>query len=405
MMTAFNNDLIFGKDTLQNVVSCEVQGDQFIVFTEDDGKVNKRIFTNENWVLSSKPLADDFERLDGNLHYKWGKIYTDNDYYQSLKPKMYKHDTYFVGDDREQNLTIKGITYFKGLNPKDISLLSFDIEATGLTHDKNSKLLLIANTFRKNGVTTRKMFCYDEYENEGKMIEAWCAWVREMDPSIIMGHNIFNYDINYIKYIADKFKVKLKLGRDGSALEFRNKPGKYRVDGSRDMEYTQVRCWGRELLDTMFLAMRYDAVAKKYESYGLKPIIDAENLTAEGRVFYDASQIRHNYTIPEEWAKIKAYAEFDGDDPIKLYDKMIAAYFYFTQSIPKSFQSMMLSATGSQLNSLLVRAYLQHGHSVPKGEGKEDYQGAISFGNQGIHKNAFKVDVKSLYPSIQRDTF
>ncbi len=399
---AFNNDLIFGKNNLERVVSCEVKCEEFITYVQtEDGNVERVVYPNENWVLSTKPLAEDFERLDGDLHYKYGKIYTDNALFQSLKPKMYKYDTYFMGDNREQNLIIKGITYFKGLTPKEITLLSFDIETTGLKHDANSKLLLIANTLRKNGVLTRKMFCYDEYEDEGAMIEAWCAWVREVDPSMMIGHNVLNYDFNYIKYIADKFGVKLLLGRDGSELAFdTKKPGVYRVDGGRDMDFTKIRCFGREILDTMFMAMRYDAVTKKYESYGLKPIIKHEGLEAVDRVFYDAGEIRFKYHIPEEWAKIKAYAEFDGDDCIKLYDKMIAAYFYFNQSVPKTFQAVMLTATGSQLNSIMVRSYLQHGHSIPKADQNDPFQGAISFGNKGVHNNAFKVDVKSLYPSI-----
>lgn len=395
-----NNDLIFGRDNTERIVSTEVVDDKFIAFIENkDGTVTEKIYDNENWVVSTKPLANDFEELEGNLHYKYGKIYTDNNFFQTLKPKFYKYDTYFINDDREQNLIIKGVTYFKNMTPKDVSILSFDLETTGLVHDETSKILLIANTFRKNGVITRKMFCYDEYENEGKMIEAWCSWVVDVNPAILCGHNILDFDLSYLKFIAEKFGVKLKLGRWGQELVFNKKPSKFRVDGNRDQEYFNVRCFGREILDSMFLAIKYD-FGKKYESYGLKQIIKQEKLENENRTFYDASKIRENYLNPLEWLKIKDYARDDGDDPIKLVDLMIASYFYFNQSIPKSFQQMILQATGSQLNSLLVRSYLQIGHSIPKADRLEEYPGAISFSNKGIHRNVFKVDVASLYPSI-----
>jgi hypothetical protein len=55
----------------------------------------------------------------------------------------------------------------------------------------------------------------------------------------------------------------------------------------------------------MFLSIRYDTFAKKYNSYGLKNIIKQENLERIDRVAYDASQIRFNYKNPVEWVKIK----------------------------------------------------------------------------------------------------
>ncbi len=103
---------------------------------------------------------------------------------------------------------------------------------------------------------------------------------------------------------------------------------------------------------------------------------------------------------PLERAKIKAYAIDDADDALALFDLMAPSFFYYTQSIPRSFQSVINGATGSQINSLMVRAFLQDGHSIARGSAKEPYEGAISFGVPGIHKNVFKIDVRSLYPSI-----
>jgi len=63
---------------------------------------------------------------------------------------------------------------------------------------------------------------------------------------------------------------------------------------------------------------------------------------------------------------------------------MSPAIFYFTQLIPKSFQSVVESASGAQLNSLMVRSYMQQGHSIPKATEGADFEGAISFGIPGI---------------------
>ena len=71
-----------------------------------------------------------------------------------------------------------------------------------------------------------------------------------------------------------------------------------------------------------------------------------------------------------------------------------------TPYLPKGFQNICLSATGSLCNSLMVRAYMQLNYSISEPSEKENYEGAISLGNTGIYKNVFKIDVSSLYPSI-----
>jgi DNA polymerase elongation subunit (family B) len=78
---------------------------------------------------------------------------------------------------------------------------------------------------------------------------------------------------------------------------------------------------------------------------------------------------------------------------------MGASLFYLTQSVPKPYQLMLESATGSQINAMMVRSYLQEAHSIAKTSEVVPFQGAISLGNPGIYKNSVKVDVTSLYPS------
>jgi DNA polymerase elongation subunit (family B) len=293
-----------------------------------------------------------------------------------------------------------GFTYFKGMRLDDVSVLSFDLETTTLDpNDKDAKVLLISNTYKLGDKVVRQLFAYDDYPSEKEMIEDWSRFVKEMNPSVILGHNIFSFDLQYLKGITERCGINLDLGREGGDSYFDDRESKFRVDGTRFLHYNKYHCYGREVIDTMFLAYKYD-IGRKYESYGLKKIIAQEGLEKKDRVFYDASQIRFNYTNKEEWVKIKEYCKDDSDDSLTLYFMMMPAYFYATQSIPKTFQSVILSASGSQVNSMMVRSYLQDKHSIPKASDVQEYEGAISFGNPGIYKNVFKIDVASLYPSI-----
>jgi DNA polymerase I len=396
----FENSLIFGKSQLLNLVSLEVKDNAAELFIEENGVVRSEFVPHKYWILSAQPYNGGWTPLKGDLHYKWGKQWDDYEDFNKQRQMLYSKDTYSVWDAREAFLINKGYTYYKGMNPKEVSILSFDIETDGLKHHSGSRVFLISNTYRSVHGTVKKLFCYEDYENDGEMLEDWASWVRERNPSIMCGHNIVSYDLPYMSFVAAIFGKSLHLGRDGSSITFAKKESKFRVDGSRDLHYKKVRCYGREIVDTMFLAYKYDAVERKYESYGLKPIIKQENLEIPGRVFYDTSTIKENIFNPVELEKIKAYAIDDADDALKLFDLMIPAMFYLANSIPKPFQTISESATGSQINSLLVRAYLQSGHSIPKAtELSEHVEGGISFAVPGIYKNVLKVDLKSAYPS------
>ena len=203
-----------------------------------------------------------------------------------------------------------------------------------------------------------------------------------------------------MKGIAEKENTALLLGRNDSKVTFDKYESQFRKESNQFIKYHKVHIYGREVVDTLFLSIKHDIATRKYSSYGLKNIIKQEGLEKPNRTFYDASQIRFNYTDKKEWQKIKDYCRDDSDDALALYDLMIRPFFYMTQSIPKSFQSVIESASGSQLNSMMVRSYLQEAHSIPKAHSQEVFEGAISFGNPGIYTNVFKIDISSLYPSI-----
>ena len=393
--------LIYGKSDIEHIVGVEANGEKAYLFIErPDGSKDTKIVQNRYWILAPFNIGNKFSRLQGDLYYKWGRQFTDWDDFVEHRKKYYPLGIYSIFNPKEALLVKDGYTYFKGSKPTEVSVLSFDIESTGLVHDDSSEVLLISNTYRSaTGQITKKLFAYDDYENVGDMIENWCNWVREMDPSIILGHNIFGYDLPYLAHVAGRYGKVIALGRNESPLVISERESKFRVDGTRDLHYHQIKVWGREIIDTMFVSYRYD-VGKKYSSYGLKNIIKQEGLEKESRTFYDAGQIRFNYKDPVEWAKIKEYCIDDSDDSLALYDLMIPSYFYMTQSVPKNFQNMFESATGGQINTILVRAYLQERHSLPNASPSEEYEGAISMGNPGIYRNAYKVDVASLYPSI-----
>lgn len=394
------NKLLYGKNETERIVGIEPQDDFCEIFIEKDGKIISEFVPNKYWILAHEKLNNGFVRLRGDLHYKWGIQFTKRSEYQKFRNVFKANDTFSIYDPKESFMVNKGFTYYKGMSLKDVSILSFDIESTGLKHDNDAKVLIISNTIRKNGTIVRKLFTHDEFDTNGEMIDEWCQWVRDQDPSIICGHNIFGFDFGYLAFCAARDGYQLQLGRNGSNLRFEDRESKFRKDQTQDLHYFKAHIYGREIIDTMFLSIKYDIASKKYESYGLKQIIKQEGLEVKDRQFYDASTIRDNYKDPNEWEKIKKYAIHDADDALALFDLMAPSQFMASQIIPKSFQAIVSGATGSQINSIMIRAYLQEAHSLPKESPAVEYEGAISLGNPGLYRNALKVDVSSLYPSI-----
>lgn len=395
------NKLIYGKNDLTNVVSIEVQDDNIEVFREIDGEITCEVVPYPGqFLLFPEKLSDKFITLKGDSHYQYGIRYKDMTELKKVKQKCYRkqRDFFTIAEPKENAMVQTGITYYNDMDYDQISVLSFDIEATTLMHNKDSKVLLISNTYRSQGKYKRKLFSYKDYDSQMDMIVAWCDWVRKIDPSIILGHNIYGYDLPYLAFCCGTL-MPLRLGRDGSDVRFNNRPSKKRKDGSQEYEFHNAWIYGREIVDTFFLAINY-CVGKDYPDLTLKGIIKHEGLEKKNRQHYPADQIGKNYTNPTEWEKIKVYAKDDADDALKLFDLMVPGYINYANYIPKPFQQINNSASGSQLNSFMIRAYLQDGYSLPKADPYKPYQGAISFGNPGIYKKVRKTDVGGMYPNV-----
>ena len=393
------NELIYGQDDTKHIVAIEVEAREVNLF-KNDGSVEQRPYTD--WILTNAPLPTS-EKLEGELPFRFiTNVESRNKFFDLQRLITERRMQKYVVYNKEESAMIRGgFTLFKGLKVSDVSVLAFDIEATGLAHDETAEVLLISNTFRDGaGRVTKQLFDISNFDNCADMINAWCLWVQRMNPSVLCGHNIFGYDLPYLNYCS---QYGLQLGRDGSAAYFEDYVRQKRKDGSQSYDFNDVRIFGRQVIDTMFLAYDYD-FARKYKSYGLKQIVKQEGLERDGRTHWDFDDkhprdIRHDETL---WAHFRDYCRDDGDDALALYDLMIPSFFYWAQSVPMNLQQIVNTATGRQLNNFLIRSYLQLGHSVPMKSEKEAFEGAISFGNPGLYQHVLKVDVASLYPSIIR---
>lgn len=391
--------VIEGKSQVENIVGIDKDGTNIILYYAD----NKSEAVSYKPRFLSQKKGNSSQLLKGNQPLKYLNVYENVDEWkEALNYAKYlaKSKIFAVYDYIEEYMMFNGVTMFKNMTLEQASVLSFDIEAAGLSYDSNSRVFVITNTLRKNGKITKKQFRVDHYDNDDvQMIDAWCEWVVEQDPQIITGHNIFGYDLAYLRHC---YGGELPLGKQHKYTETSDRTRKYRVDGNTEWEYHPTTIAGRSVIDGMFLAVKFD-IGRDFPSWGLKPIAEHFGFVKEGRQFYDASKISQNWDDLKEREKIVAYCVDDSDDSLALFDKMVPAFFYLSQYISIPLQTMVCGASGKWINSLLVRGYIQDGESIPLPDERDiKVYGGISFGIPGIHKNVFKIDVASLYPSIIR---
>ena len=142
--------------------------------------------------------------------------------------------------------------------------------------------------------------------SEPELLAECSRLIRERDPDVLEGHNIFRFDLEYLEARARRHRVPLAWGRDGSAL--RGYPSRMQV-AERAIGYRRYGVIGRHIVDTWILAQLYDVGARDLESYGLKDVARHFGVAAPDRTYLPPEEIPRIFG--EDPARLMAYARDD----------------------------------------------------------------------------------------------
>jgi DNA polymerase elongation subunit (family B) len=234
-----------------------------------------------------------------------------------------------------------------------------------------------------------------EYE-EKEMLEALGARIQSFDPDVMEGHNLFNFDLEYIVTRARMQGAKLQWGRDGSEPRIRR--SRFSV-AERVIDYTRMEIFGRHVVDTLFLLQYYDIVARELESYALKAAARHFGLAAPDRTYIEPEQIQWYYeNKPEE---LKQYNLDDVRETLALSELLAYPFFLQTCIFPFSYQNIFVRGNATKINALFIREYIRQRTSVPKPAEAETFAGGYTdVFRHGVVRPIVSCDVASLYPSI-----
>jgi DNA polymerase I len=395
------DSLLYGGDPTPRIVAVETSGPTTM-------RLYRRAETNRletetapftPWlILPHKPdwpqLPGRWEaaRLHGDAYYCWLVRLRDWPTFQAARELLEgaQHDWLGFRSPVEQYLALSGQTLFKGMEYADLVRLQLDIETTTLDpHATDARVVLVTVS---SNCGYEAALTGDEPTIFSQLREAIVA----VDPDIIEGHNVFNFDLPYLRARADAHHVPLNWGRDSSALTA-GKQQRFKVF-ARSVPFTPHYIYGRHILDTYQQIQRYDG-AGALSSYGLKEAIAALGLTRENRTFVAGADLAAVWEHDRE--QVIRYALDDVRDVATLSELTAPTEFYQTQMLPRPFQRVATSGTGGKVDALLMRAYLAASTALPHPAPAQPYPGGYSEVREvGIFRPIVKCDVESLYPAI-----
>jgi DNA polymerase I len=252
----------------------------------------------------------------------------------------------------------------------------------------------------RSGATSR-LLVLDEMtdEAEKRLLLSFNKELAAIDPDVIEGHNIFKFDLDYLRTRCRMRRVPCAWGRFGQRATFRNSRLKV---AERWIDFPRCDLPGRAVVDTYLLTLLNDISTRELNSYGLKEVAIHFGITEEddsGRTYIEGSRIAEAFA--EDRARFCAYLEDDLRETQGLAALLLPTYFEQSRAFPIPLQEATLRGTTVKIDLLFLEEYYHARQSCPQPPEIRPFDGGYtrSF-NEGVFHHVLHFDVASLYPSL-----
>jgi len=223
--------------------------------------------------------------------------------------------------------------------------------------------------------------------------------LREADPDTIEGHNLFKFDLDYLRRRCRRHKVPCAWGRFGQKASFRTSRLKV---AERWVDFPRCDLPGRAVIDTLLLVQIYDISARELTAYGLKDVARHFGLTPDdggGRTYLAGDQIGETWR--QDRAAFRAYLGDDLRETQGLADRLLPTYFEQTKAFPLLLQEATLRGTAGKIDLLFLERYYHARQACPAPQEVATFEGGYTRSFQaGVFRQVLHFDVASLYPSL-----
>ena len=256
-------------------------------------------------------------------------------------------------------------------------------------------------------------------DSEAELLTMLCRRVRALDPDVVTGWNIIDFDVPVLIRRAAELRVPLELGRAPGEVRQRGESRKRggAGNGTRPRRFSDsIFIPGRVVLDGIRLLR---AVSYRLDSYSLENA--AREILGEGKTLGGVDHVAQiMYTFRREPERFVEYNLTDARLVVDILDKLGLVPFTAERSALTGMPPDRVGSSIAAFDFLYLSRLHTHGvvaatvgaerragtgEGTGHGNGTEPvpmHGGHILKPRPGLHEDVLVFDFKSLYPSIIR---
>ncbi len=275
-----------------------------------------------------------------------------------------------------------------------LKILSIDIETDHQAKQVHSIALHTDSFERVLLVHDHALVDGEPVHSEKELLHRFLAYVEELDPDVITGWNVVDFDLAVLARVAHAHGIRFTIGRNDEEMILR-----------RDASFTResrAEVGGRQVLDGLALLR---SAFYKLDDYKLETA--AQALLGRGKLI--AGDDRHHEIerlYREEPQKLVDYNLQDA----RLVSEILAATGLVDLAVERSLLTGMqldrVAAAIASIDSLYLPRLRRHGRVAPSvGNVATNVPiggGHVLDSRPGLYEDVLVFDFKSLYPSLIR---
>src|SRR6184192_4012249 len=411
------NTLLFGADSTPRIVAIELgeTGTVKVYRREKGGSTVADVEPFHPFVWADSDVVDlgiESEKLQSDLKYGW--LITVDSWKELIALrnglKNAGRDFFAFTDPVQHYLTATGRTLFKDLSFEKLKRMQLEAlqyvasassrSAEDNRQDADSTADHIMSIALSDNTGWEELIIVDQNnreESERNALGRLTALIKERDPDVIEGHDLFRVHLPLLVARAKKLKTKLDWGRSDGFL--RSRPSRLQI-AEKTIDYPKFTVGGRHFVDTFLLAQFYDVGMRSLAGFERTDVARHFNLCDSDQISGLAGkELQRTYLDNSEAFRRRALCGVR--ETRALSELLSASYFIQAQIFPYNYQDVIVRGNATRINALFLREYFRQRHSIPELPMVRAFEGGytdIFF--TGIAHNVWHCDVASLYPSI-----
>ena len=395
------NTLLFGADPTLRIVAIELgeTGTVRVYRREKDGPTIADIELFHPFVWADNDVVDlgiEAEKLRGDLKYGW--LITVDSWKELIALrnglKNAGRDFFAFTDPVQHYLTATGRTLFKDLPFEELKRMQIEVLSLEGEVDHLMSIAISDNTGWEEFLIVDPN---NVEESERNALKRLTARIKERDPDVIEGHDLFRVHLPYLAARAKKLKTKLDWGRSGGFL--RSRPSRLQI-AEKTIDYPKFTMDGRHFVDTFLLAQFYDVGMRSLAGFERADVArhfdlcDNEEISA-----LTGKELERAYLENSETFQRRGLC--GAREARALSDLLSPSYFIQAQIFPYNYQDVIVRGNATRINALFLREYFRQRHSIPELLMPRAFEGGYSdIFFTGVAHNVWHCDIASLYPSV-----